>query len=253
MSLTRKWSLLAAVLVVAIFAAGWVLLISPKRSDAADLRSQANAQEAQNARLVQKLEMLKAQQAELPKQRATLATLRTQIPDNPALPSLIRDLTAAARKVGASIDELTPEPPVAVVATGANGITAPAAASGSTSTDGTSGSTTADSGSSATGAATSATGAAATGSAAPASTLFQVPLEVKVSGSYFEIEQFVNRLEGLERSFLVRGFELKPPDGGGDVPSDTLQLDIQGQVFLAPAATAPAQPTSATSAANTAE
>ena len=32
MSVTRKWSLMAAVLVVAIVAAGWFLLVSPKRS-----------------------------------------------------------------------------------------------------------------------------------------------------------------------------------------------------------------------------
>ena len=31
-----------------------------------------------------------------------------------------------------------------------------------------------------------------------------------VTGSYFEAEQFVNKLEGLRRSFLVTGFTLKP-------------------------------------------
>ena len=94
MSLTRKWSLLAAVLVVAIFAAGWFLLIAPKRTEANDLKTQAATQERDNAALVQKLAELKAQQAELPQQRAKLAVFRTQIPDNPALPSLVRNLTA---------------------------------------------------------------------------------------------------------------------------------------------------------------
>ena len=37
MTETRKWSAGAVVLIVAIVAAGWFLLVSPKRSDAADL------------------------------------------------------------------------------------------------------------------------------------------------------------------------------------------------------------------------
>src|SRR5688572_17122005 len=97
MSVTRKWSLLAAVLVVAIVAAGWFLLVAPKRSKAADLKDQVASQEQTNASLVSKLEELKQQQAELPQVRADLAVMRKQIPDNPALPTLIRSLTASGR------------------------------------------------------------------------------------------------------------------------------------------------------------
>ena len=38
-----------------------------------------------------------------------------------------------------------------------------------------------------------------------------------MTGSYFELEQFLNKLEGLKRSFLVTGFTLgrpsRTPDG----------------------------------------
>ena len=44
MSMTRRWSLLTAVVIVGILAAGWFLLVSPKRSDAADLRDKAGKQ-----------------------------------------------------------------------------------------------------------------------------------------------------------------------------------------------------------------
>jgi type IV pilus assembly protein PilO len=115
MSVTRKWSLLAAVLALAIIAAGWFLLIAPKRTEAAGLREQTVSQEDANARLTQQLEVLRAQQAELPQQRARLAVMRTQIPDNPALPSLIRDLTTAGRKVGVSIDTMAPAVPAPLV------------------------------------------------------------------------------------------------------------------------------------------
>lgn len=262
MSMTRKWSLLTAVLVVAIVAAGWFVLIAPKRSEASGLRDQASSQEQQNAMLVQKLEVLKAQQAELPKQRAELANLRIQIPDNPALPSLIRDLTAAGRKVGASIDELTPQPPVSapvtssVVAAPQTGTATTGSTGTATTTTGTPGDTstgdtsTGDTSGTTTGTTTGTTGAAAA-PAAPTSTLFQVPLAVKVSGSYFELEQFVNKLEGLKRSFLVKGFELTPADSSGttqEIAPGTLTLTIQGQVFLAPETTPASQPSPAASA-----
>ena len=45
-------------------------------------------------------------------------------------------------------------------------------------------------------------------------TLYQVPLTVNVTGSYFELEQFLNKLENLRRSFLVSGFTLGPSASG---------------------------------------
>ena len=67
---TRKWSALAVVLVAAIFAASWFLLISPKRGEAAELEQQAVSRADANARLEQQIQVLKAQQADLPRQRA---------------------------------------------------------------------------------------------------------------------------------------------------------------------------------------
>ncbi|HET7736644.1 MAG TPA: type 4a pilus biogenesis protein PilO [Nocardioidaceae bacterium] len=235
MSVTRKWSLLAAVLALAILVAGWFLLIAPKRSEASGLREQAATQQDANARLLQQLAVLKAQQAELPEQRAKLAVMRTQIPDNPALPTLIRDLTAAGRKVGVSIDTMAPSTPAAVA------VAQPAPVS--------TGTTTASGG-------TASGGTAAAPVAGPA--LFQVPLALNVTGSYFELEQFINKLEGLKRSFLVTGFSLTPAgegttgsaSTGGPAPGD-LTLALQGRVYLAPApaAATATQPTPAASPA----
>lgn len=244
MSLTRKWSLMAAVLSVAILVAGWFLLVSPRHGEAASLREQAVAQDDANARLLQQLEVLKAQQAELPQQRAKLAVMQTQIPDNPALPTLVRDLTAAGRRVGVSIDAMTPATPVALVTAQP---VAPAPAT--TETTGTEG------------------GEAAATPPAPVAappSLYQVPLTLEVSGSYFELEQFVNKLEGLKRSFLVTGFTLSENKAAeaasttsssgaaapGPAPGDLL-LSLQGRVFLSPAAAAPTtvQPTPAATAA----
>lgn len=270
MSVTRKWSLMAAVLVLAILAAGWFLLVSPKRGEAAELRTQTASQEEANDRLLQQLEVLKAQQADLPRQRARLAVLGTQIPNNPALPTLIRDLTKAGRKVGVSIDTMAPSVPVAVVAaqpvapvatstettgtTGSTESTESTATEGTTSTEGT----TTTEGTTGTEGTTDGTTPAPV--APPAPSLFQVPLTLNVTGSYFELEQFINKLEGLKRSFLVTGFTISAaqgaeatgaaPEPGGPAPGD-LTIALQGRVFLSPAASlaAATQPVPAVSTA----
>ena len=241
MSVTRKWSLLAAILVLAILAAGWFLLVSPRRGEAATLREQSVSQEEANGRLVQQLTVLKAQQADLPQQRAKLAVLRQQIPGNPALPTLIRNLTAAGRKVGVSIDTMAPTVPVpAVVAQPVAPVVT------TTSTESAEGTET----------------AVPAPVAPPAVSLFQIPLTLNVTGSYFELEQFINRLEKLKRSYLVTGFTVSQANGGASTDGAAvaanapavgdLTLALQGRVFLAPTTVAPAviQPTPAAPAAS---
>jgi len=219
MTATRKWSALAVLLVAAIFVASWFLLIAPKRSEASGLRAQKAEQDATNQRLIQQLEVLKAQAQDLPKQEAFLAQIRRQVPNNPALPALIRDLTAGAKKSGVDLISLAPALPVAVVAPVATAVvptTAGTAAPGSSTT--------------------TAPGAVTTPVAA-APVLYQVPITVKTSGSYFETEQFLNKVEGLKRSFLVTGFTLKYTDSTAENPTaGPLELEIKGRVFLSPAA-----------------
>jgi Tfp pilus assembly protein PilO len=215
---TRKWSMAATVLVLAIVAAGWFLLVAPKRSEASDLKAQAVQQDQANTDLEAKLAELKAQKADIPKQQARLAVFRRQIPDNPALPSLVRNLSTAAKDVGVSLDQLSPAAPVAVVSTSPVAVAPdPAATTDASSTESSD--------------TTSTTPAPAP--VAPAPTLYQVPLSLGVTGSYFELEQFVNRLEGLKRSLLVTGFTIGPASSDAAEPND-LTVNIQGRVFIAP-------------------
>ena len=85
---TRKWSALAAVLVVAIFAAGWFLLVSPKRGEAADLEARRGPGADQRQPRSRQISDAAGAAADLPAQQAQLAAIAQQIPDNPALPSL---------------------------------------------------------------------------------------------------------------------------------------------------------------------
>lgn len=188
----RQWVALTVVAMLAVLAGGWFLVIGPKRSEASDLREQAVTQEGANRLLQTKLATLKAQARDLPKQQADLAAVAAKMPDNPALPALIRSMTKAAADAGVELVALAPSAP-ALVAAPAPAAPAPAAtppANGKT--------------------ATTATTPAAAAPAAPASTLAQIALSITAVGGYYQVEQFFDRVEGLTRAVKVTGVQLAP-------------------------------------------
>src|SRR5437899_1530597 len=99
----KQWVALTLVGVLAVLAAGWFLIVSPKRGEASDLRAKVTSQDSGNSQLQLKLAQLKAQAKDLPAQQATLAAVSAKIPDNPALPALIRALDAAANATGVEL------------------------------------------------------------------------------------------------------------------------------------------------------
>ena len=195
---------------LAVLAVGWFLLVSPKRSDAAALQTQADTQLSANAQLQTQLSVLKSQAKDLPRQQARLAAVAAKIPDNPALPSLVRALVQAGQAAGVELVSMTPGAPTAAT-TGA--VTAPVAPG-----------------------AVAAPGAGAAG----AGQLAAIPLSLNVSGGYFQVEQFVSNLENLPRSMRISSLTLAPganpvkPAAVGTVDDGkTLTTTVTGQVFMA--------------------
>jgi len=83
------------------------------------------------------------------------------------------------------------------------------------------------------------TGTAASTAATAGSGLLTIPVALTASGDYFNVERFLDTLEGLQRSMLVDGFTVtyQPPKTGA--PSATpqngsgeLTVSIQTRVFL---------------------
>jgi Tfp pilus assembly protein PilO len=112
MTRTRAWTFGAAVVAVLIIIAAWFLAISPQRSEAADLRDQAAAQQQANEQMRLKTKQLQAQFASLPERQAQLAEIRQQMPDNPSLPALIRDLSSNAKAADVTLVSVSPGDPV---------------------------------------------------------------------------------------------------------------------------------------------
>lgn len=195
MNRTRKWIALTAVASIAVLAAGWFLLISPKKSSIADMKSQAVTAESNNQGLQTKLAMLKSQSKGLAAENAKLAALAKKIPLTADLPALLRQLAAAATTSNVDLVSLTPAQPVALTA--APGVNA-------------------------------------------------ISLAIGVKGTYFNVEQYLNALESLDRGLLVSGVSAAPetdPSTAGASPD--LTVSITGLVFTG-SLTAGASTTSST-------
>jgi Tfp pilus assembly protein PilO len=219
-SRTRGWTLGTVALSLVILLAGWFLLVSPKRSEANALQAQAAGVQQQNASLVTQIATLKAQNAKLPEQQAKLAKIRQQLPDNPALPGLIRSLSDVAKTSGVQLVSLAPANPVVAKQPTATATASPAP--GTTTAPGETGVT----------AATQAT----TGN------LQVINVTIAVTGGYYDLEQFFNKVEGMTRSMLVTGFTMAPGTGSSSKASGSssastgdLSATIQARVFFSPA------------------
>lgn len=244
----KQWVALTVVGCLAIMAAGWFLLVSPKRTEAADLRVQAAEQQSANSQLETELQVLQAQAKELPKEQAKLAAVAAKIPDNPALPSMVRALLEASTRTGVELVSVAPGEPELVAPAVPAAPAAPAAGQAAP----------------AEGAAPAAPGAPAPG---PAGQLASIPLSVNVVGDYFEVQAFVAALEELPRALRVHTLNISPgasPTAGEGVEVSTtdgrsLTTTVNGFVYMAanrppataasvPGAPAPADATAAAAA-----
>jgi Tfp pilus assembly protein PilO len=221
----KQWVALTAVACLALSAAGWFLLISPKRAEAADLRMQSQERLQANADLENQLQVLKAQAKDLPKEQAKLAAVAAKIPDNPALPGLIRSLIEAADASGVELVSITPSTPTLV---------APAAPVAPVATEEGAAQTAPDPAAPAPAAAGPATG--------PAGQLAEVPLTISVVGDYFQVQQFLNAVEELSRAVKVTTVDLTPgasptAGNGGDSSAveqgRSLTASISGSIYMA--------------------
>jgi Tfp pilus assembly protein PilO len=230
----KQWVALTVVGCLALLAAGWFLLVSPKRGEAAQVRDDVNTQASTNAGLQTQLATLKAQQKTVTQQEAKLAFVAAKIPDNPALPALIRALSIAADDAGVELVSLSPGSPVAVVAAAAPAGTpvgTPAAGDATTSS------------SSSTASKPVTLTSAGTASAATAGLLTSIPLTINVVGGYFQVEQFFDRLENLTRAAKVTGFTMVPgenpvkPVTGSSATAvstgKTLTTNVMANVYMA--------------------
>ena len=194
MTRIRKWSLATAALVTFILLASWFFLVSPKKSEAADIQARTQGQLSANDGLRTKLITLQQQSTKLADQQAKLAAIRQHLPGTVAEAALIRSLSEAATATKVSLTSLLPAEPAPVSVTASTG------------------------------------GATAT---VPSGTLMLVRVDISAQGSYYNLELFLNKIEQMQRSFLVTGFTLGGDSAKKANPGD-INITIQGRAYYSP-------------------
>ena len=194
MNKPQTWYIGAGVAALLVLVAGWMLLIAPARASADQLAVDTETAQARNAATAGQITQLKEQAKDLPAQQLKIAEVRSRIPENPALPSLIRALSASAKSAGISLDKLTPAVP---------SLAAPPATS---------------------------TGAPTVGGGVAPGQVSQIPLQLEITGKYANIRLFMNSIEQLQRSFLVTALSI---DRDSSKAPGALKAQIVGRVFMA--------------------
>jgi hypothetical protein len=251
---SRTWIAGTLVLCLLISVASWFLLIGPKRAEAAELGQQTVDTNASNQQLQARIEQLKLQFAELPQRQAELAAIKQAMPEDPALPTLVRDLDAMATTTGVTLMSLAPGEPTPVAQPVPPAPPAPAegdaAAAGEGSTEAPAEGDPA--------AADPAAAAGATPAPANGAVLVSVPVNLVVVGDFFKSELFLKNLQAeMQRAFLVQTLTVqteKDAEASGGKPATKngdVTMTISGSVFVlktaeAPAAVAPVTPPTTT-------
>jgi len=200
MTRTRQWALGTAVLCVAIAALGWVLLVSPARSQASSLNAHAASIQASNVGLVGQLAQLHAQSQQLDVQQASLAKFKQRIPSAPELPAYIRGLSAIAATSGVALNAFGPTPPQSVLPSGKLGALTPTATAAGTTT------------------------------AVPPG-LKAITATMSVVGTYPQLTYFLNLMEHQKRVSVVSAIGLAPEAASatlavGSSPKLSMQLSL---------------------------
>jgi Tfp pilus assembly protein PilO len=178
--------ILFAVVAAVIVLAGWYLLLwSPTKSDLDKAKERRAAAESQQSQLRSEIQRLQEAQRNEPANRAKLERLRTAIPDDPSLGQFIIDVNDAATRSGIDFISIAPtEPHTAARAP----VVTTTTVAGSTPTT------------------SNAPLASTTPGAAPA----EIGLTLQIQGGYFQVLDFLNRLDSLPRLVVTDSLNISP-------------------------------------------
>lgn len=114
-----QWLLtgLAAILVIVLF---WLLLLSPQREEAAELRAETEDIEQQQLQVASTIASLESVREEAPEREAMLAAAQAVVPRDPGLPSFLRQLQQSADDSQLQLVSVAPSRPTEATIEGAD-------------------------------------------------------------------------------------------------------------------------------------
>ena len=196
MAAKRQWVLVTALLCLAILALGFMFLVKPQHKKASDVKAQTADVQTQVTQLRSKLATLTQEKKDIVGEQAKLAQYVQQLPKDPQEPTLLRSVQQAATDAKVDLTTLNPSAPAAFTPTAT---TAGTTAASATDTSG----------------------------------LQVIKMQMAVSGSYFELENFLDSLEGLQRSMLVDTFTIAGGASSSSASPSAAEItaNIQAEVF----------------------
>ena len=209
----RLMMVAAALAAVIVVAGGYFLGISPQLQAAAAAQQQQASAASQNVAQTANLAVLKSQFSKLDSLNAQLASKQASVPADVSSAAFIKALTALASSTGVTISNISISPAIAYVAPVVASAAAPVAP---TSTASASPSASASATASATPSASASMPLSPTVTTSPLITgtnFSDIPVTMKIQGSYAQMVTFVEGLRKGERLFLLTSI------GNGDSAS----------------------------------
>jgi Tfp pilus assembly protein PilO len=246
----RDKKILMVVVPVAVLAAFWLLLLSPRRAESARLGEQLSAVEQKRDTAVAKANQLQGARNTYADDYATVVRLGKAVPSSLDMPSLLVQLESAAKgtgidfdsvKAGARTDATTSS---TVTSTTAGGTDSAKTGPGKTAEKAQDAKTSADQGAAAASATSTTTNTGTTGfstGAAAAPGLDSVPLTFTFNGSFFQLADFLHRTKRFVRvvnnKISVKG-RLMTIDSLAfkSTAFPTIEASITATVYLSPKA-----------------
>jgi hypothetical protein len=241
----RSWTIGTAVVCVLVLVAGWMLLIAPKRAEAASTRSDTANLKLQNDTLAAQVTVLQKQFSQIETYKAQLATERSHVPDAAQIAAFLTEINRIADATKVTVISVAPgEGTVMVAATPAAPKPSPSASASATPKP-TAAVPQANAG-----------GAAAKAAATIPDGMVEIPVLIDVIGTTSASSAFVKQLQtGTTRFALVTGItqtSLAAADATGgkpEVKDGDVESAINASIFALPSKNTVTTPTPAPTAA----
>lgn len=224
---TQKWYAIVGAVALAIFAAGFMLFVHPRMSQAGNTNAQADTVQTQIGAAATKLSLLTQKAAQLPAEEKIAAKIAQRFPNTADQNNLLTQINAAAAAAGLNpteISGLTLGVPTVVTQAAVGGVSLPSAAE-------------------------SPTPGAPTASAAPTvvapvtvGQIASMTVALNIAATPAVTIKFLHAMENGTRAFLIGTLSTgggSAAAAGGTASNTTT---ISGTMFIVPAPVAPVAP-----------
>lgn len=222
----KQYWLLTGLVMVALLGAGYFFGVKPQAAKVKSVKAETTTQAAANKDLRGEIQLLQKQAAGVIGQQNRLRQIAAILPNNPALPRLVRSLSTITEKSGVDLTSVAPGP-----LTGLKDADAPAALKSSTAAE--------------TEPKVEAEAAKPRRVVTPSSGLSEMPVTLVFTGEFSKIQLFLSKIETLDRAFVVDSLAVAPAAdasaagaAGAKKAINPLGVTIIGRVFVKTAAVA---------------